>query len=104
MIPSAAPLAQAAADTANLFSQYGPLGIFLVITLGVVKVLFDGQNKTLTLERERAAETLALERARADRLEQELRASNAMILDKVIPVLTAQTQAMSELLERLERR
>lgn len=96
-------LAQAAVDTTSVLAQYGPLGIFLVITLGVVKVLFDGQNKTLTLERERAAETLAIERARADRLEQELRASNATILDKVIPVLTAQTQAMSDLLERLER-
>jgi hypothetical protein len=96
-------LAQAA-ETTSLLAQYGPLGIFLVITLGVVKVLFDGQNKTLTLERERAAETLDLERKRCDRLEQELRASNATILDKVIPVLTAQTQAMGELLERLERR
>jgi hypothetical protein len=91
------------ADTTSLLAQYGPLGIFLVITVAAVKVLFDGQTKTLTLERERAAEALALERARADRLEQELRASNAMILDKVIPVLTAQTQALTELLERLDR-
>jgi hypothetical protein len=104
MPPPAAHLAQAAADATSWFAQYGPIGAFLVITFGVVKVLFDAQTKTLNLERERAAETLDLERKRADRLEQELRASNATILDKVIPVLTAQTQAMGELLERLERR
>lgn len=85
--------AAAAADPTAALVQYGPVGVFLLITLGVVRVLYGREVDAHNRERERA-----------DRLEAELRAQNAAIADKILPVLTAATHAISEILDRRERR
>lgn len=88
-----APVAPAAGfDPAGIFVQYGAIGVFLLITLGVVKVLFN--REVLAHQRERE---------RADRLEAELRAQNLALVDKILPVLSQATNALSEILEQRDR-
>ncbi len=76
-------------DPAGILVQYGAIGVFLLITLGVVRVLFLREVDAHTRERERA-----------DRLEAELRAQNQALVEKILPVLSAATHAMSEILDR----
>ena len=82
----------AAGGALDTLVQYGALGVLVVILLGVVRVLY--QDKARQHEHERA---------RADRLEALVLAQSAAMVDKIIPVLTAATQTMTDLLERIER-
>lgn len=104
MIPiAAAPVivvggvaALAATDpTGGGLLQYGAIGILALLALAAVRVLFRQAN-----------EAAARDRARADRLEEELRKANAAMQDKALTTLAAATQAIQAALEVLgdERR
>lgn len=77
MVSALAQLA-VAADPASELLQYGALGLLAMLAIYAVRVLFTQQ--TAAAERDRA---------RGDRLEEELRASNAAMQEKVLPVLSA---------------
>lgn len=75
------------ADQLSALTQLGVGGIIAALALIAVRVLFA-----------REAKTLDLERARADRLEQELRRLNESIHDRYVPTLTQATAAIAEAL------
>lgn len=77
-------LAQSASSTTDVFIQYGALGVIALLALLAVKVLFA-----------RVTATADLERARADRLEEELRKLNATIQERYVTTLTEATRAIS---------
>lgn len=85
-------LAQAA-DPSTGFLQYGAVGLFVIVLLGFVKVLFQKQ-----------VETFQRERDRADRLEQELRALNVDVREQVMPALTRSTEAVTEAMKQFQAR
>lgn len=80
-------LAQAA-DMSSVFVQYGALGCIALLAIGAVRVLFQREVKALDLER-----------ARADRLEEELRQLNATIRGDYTKTIGDATRVMGELLE-----
>lgn len=80
-------LAQAA-DTSSVFIQYGALGAVALLALGAVRVLFQREVKALDLER-----------ARADRLEDELRKQNSAIQERYMSTLAEANRVMGDLLE-----
>jgi type VI protein secretion system component VasK len=84
--------AGAAGGAIDTLVQYGALGVLVVVLLGVVRVLYADK-----------ARQHEYERARADRLEQLVLTQSQAMVDKIIPVLTAATQTMSEMLDRMER-
>lgn len=75
-------------EAVSVFVQYGALGIIALLALGAVRVLFSRETKSLDLER-----------ARADRLEAELRQLNITIRDRYVETLSAATRAISEALD-----
>lgn len=82
-------LAQAA-DTGGVLLQYGAIGAIALLALLAVRVLFS-----------QITSNAAADRARADRLEEELRRTNADIQDKVLVTLAAAQQAISVALETM---
>ncbi len=79
-----AQTAQTAAGTEAVFIQYGALGVIAGLALIAVRVLFA-----------RVTATADLERARADRLEEELRKLNAAIQELYVTTLSEATRAIS---------
>lgn len=73
--------------------QYGALGVLASLALLAVKVLFG-----------RVAETLDRERARGDRLEEELRKLNQSMQERVVPALEASSRAVQEAAATLRER
>lgn len=86
-------LAQGGGPVAETFIQYGALGVFLLLTLGAIKILFAGQSKTLELER-----------ARADRAEQQVRDLERSVREQTVPALIQSASTMAEVIKALERR
>ena len=81
MLPEAVGSAVAGSD---IWIQYGALGIIASLALLAVRVLFA-----------RVTATADLERARADRLEEELRTLNATIQERYVTTLSEATRAIS---------
>lgn len=77
-------LAQGTAGTSEVFVQYGALGVIALLALVAVRVLFA-----------RVTATADLERARADRLEEELRKLNATIQERYVTTLSEATRAIA---------
>lgn len=77
-------LAQTGASTEAVFVQYGALGVIALLALVAVRILFA-----------RVTATADLERARADRLEEELRKLNATIQERYVTTLSEATRAIS---------
>jgi hypothetical protein len=77
-------LAQAGSGTTEVFVQYGALGVIALLALVAVRVLFA-----------RVTATADLERARADRLEEELRKLNAAVQERYVATLSEATRAIS---------
>lgn len=77
-------LAQGTSGTTEVFVQYGALGVIALLALIAVRVLFA-----------RVTATADLERARADRLEEELRKLNATIQERYVSTLSEATRAIS---------
>ena len=83
-------LAQEVADPTAALVQYGAVGLIALLALGAVRVLFS-----------QITSNAAADRARADRLEEELRRTNSDIQDKVLVTLAAAQQAISVALETM---
>jgi len=71
------------------FAQYGALGAIAIVLIWFAKGAYQDV-------RERAKIAYQDVRERADRLEEENRRLNALILDRVIPALTSATQIAEE--------
>lgn len=80
-------LAQSA-DVTTGFVQYGAIGLIALLALLAVRVLFQRESRTLDLER-----------ARADRLEGELRQLNEYMAREVIPTLIKATAVIGKMLD-----
>lgn len=80
-------LAAGAAAGTDVLVQYGAIGVIAVLALLAVRVLFA-----------RVAAAADLERARADRLEEELRKLNADIQERYLTTLSEATKAISSAL------
>lgn len=76
----------------NELLQYGALGVVAFLCLIAVRVLFA-----------RVTATADLERARADRLEEELRKLNADIQERYLTTLSEATRAISAALAEQRR-
>lgn len=83
-------LAEGLDPTGGSLLQYGAIGILATFAIVVARVLFK-QN----------SENAARDRARADRLEEELRKTNQAIQDKALTTLSAATHAITAALEVL---
>lgn len=84
--------AQAGVAAQNELLQYGALGVVALLCLIAVRVLFA-----------RVTATADLERARADRLEEELRKLNADIQERYLTTLSEATRAISAALAEQHR-
>lgn len=84
--------AQAGVTAQNELLQYGALGVVALLCLIAVRVLFA-----------RVTATADLERARADRLEEELRKLNADIQERYLTTLSEATRAISAALAEQHR-
>lgn len=89
-LPVAWFLAQAGTDPLNSLLQYGALGMLALFALLAVRVLFSQETKAHELDR-----------ARADRLEQELRQLNKDVQELVMPAVTKSTEAITEAIRLL---
>lgn len=85
--------AAVAGDPAGQLVQYGALGLLALLAILAVRVLFTQQTAAA-----------ARDQARADRLEQELRAQTAVVQDKVLPVLSSAIELIREMREQQGRR
>lgn len=79
------------ADPTGSLIQYGALGIFVVVLVGAVRILFAQQTAAYKREQERA-----------DRIELELRALNKDVREDVMPALTRSTEAISEAMQMMQ--
>jgi hypothetical protein len=75
--------------------QYGAIGLMLLITLGVCRILFTRQEKLHEQALSRADKSLDLAIARADRAEEELSKLNALIREQLVAQLTQTATALS---------
>lgn len=80
-------------DSLSNIASYGGLGILAMGAVAAVKVLFG--RETAALDRERA---------RADRLEEEVRLLNRNIHEQYLPTLTKATEAISAALAKSNQR
>ncbi|MFD7157969.1 hypothetical protein ACXJJ3_08670 [Kribbella sp. WER1] len=80
-------------DTTPILAQYGALGVMVVFSGIIIRVLFA-----------RTTEAYERERERADRMEQEVQRLNAVIQEKALPILHEATRAISEALHEQQRR
>lgn len=71
----------------SIFAQYGAVGIIAIIALFAVRYLF-----------KRETEAFDRERARADRLEQDLTKLNELVRDKYLTTLAEATRAIGDAL------
>ena len=77
----------------DVLLQYGALGAMVLAAWAIIRVLF--QRETSAFERERE---------RADRMEAEVGRLNTVIQEKMLPVLSEATKAISEALHEQNRR
>jgi hypothetical protein len=77
----------------DVLLQYGALGVMVVAAGAIIRVLF--QRETAAYEREKD---------RADRMEAEVSRLNAVIQDRMLPILHDATQAISEALHQEQRK
>lgn len=79
----------------DVLLQYGALGVMVIAAGAIIRVLF--QRETAAYEREKD---------RADRMEAEVSRLNAVIQERMLPILHDATQAISEALhqEQQQRR
>jgi len=82
-----------AGASTDVLVQYGALGVLALLAIVAVRVLFQRETKSLDLER-----------ARADRLEQELARLNTAVQERTVPALTEATRVISEALEQMKGR
>lgn len=73
--------------------QYGALGVMVVAAGAIIRVLF--QRETAAYEREKE---------RADRMETEVQRLNAVIQERMLPILHEATKAISEALHDQQQR
>jgi len=86
-----AELAQTAADPiSGSLLQYGALGVFLIVALGALRIVYGQTTAAAKADRERA-----------DRLEEELRATNRAIQDKHLGVIAEVTHVMQQVLDEV---
>lgn len=85
-------LAQGGVSTSEVFIQYGALGVIALLALLAVRVLFA-----------RVTATADLERARADRLEEELRKLNATVQERYVTTLSEATRAIAAALAATQK-
>lgn len=77
----------------DVLAQYGALGVMVIAAGAIIRVLF---------QREIAAHDR--EKQRADRMEAEVSRLNAVIQDKMLPILHEATVAISEALHEEQRK
>jgi hypothetical protein len=77
----------------------GALGILAVFLSIAVRTLFKEQTAARDVERATNADTLKTERARADRLETELRDLNRLIQEKILTQLSEANRILAEAIE-----
>jgi hypothetical protein len=77
----------------DLLAQYGALGAMVIAAGLIIRVLF--QRETQAHEREKQ---------RADRMEAEVQRLNAVIQERMLPILHDATQAISEALHQEQRK
>lgn len=70
---------------AEVLAQYGAIGITLLFAAGAVRILFQREVKAHDLDRQRA-----------DRMEEEIKRLNSLIVEKVIPVMSEATRSISD--------
>jgi hypothetical protein len=80
-------------DATPILAQYGALGVMVIAAGLAVRVLF-----------QRTTEAYERERERADRMEQEVQRLNAVIQEKMLPILHEATRAISDALQEQRRR
>lgn len=80
-------------DTTPILAQYGALGVLVIVAGFAVRVLF-----------QRSTEAYEREKQRADRMEAEVQRLNAIIQDKMLPILHEATKAISDALQEQRRR
>ncbi|GAB3952586.1 hypothetical protein GCM10029976_091070 [Kribbella albertanoniae] len=80
-------------DTTPILAQYGALGVMVIFAGFAVRTLF--QRETQAHEREKE---------RADRMEAEVQRLNAVIQEKMLPILHEATKAISDALQEQRRR
>lgn len=85
-------LAQAA-DGPGILYQYGAIGVVLLGAIYAMRTLFNEKVKAHDLDRQRA-----------DRMEAEVHRLNALIQDKMLPVLGEATKIISEALSVSRRK
>lgn len=78
--------------TSDVLIQYGAIGVIALLALLAVRVLFA-----------RVTATADLERARADRLEEELRKLNATIQERYVTTLAEANRAISAALAATQK-
>lgn len=76
------------ADVTNGFLQYGAIGLVATLALVAVKVMYQAQVRAFDFER-----------ARAERLEDELRKTNEYMAREVIPTLIKATAVIGKMLD-----
>lgn len=76
----------------SVATQYGALGVALLVAIAAVKVLFN-----------REVEAHKREQERADRLETELKSLNEILRTQVVEKLAASNQVLAEVLTVLRR-
>jgi len=77
----------------DVLLQYGALGVMVIAAGAIIRVLF--QRETAAYEREKE---------RADRMEAEVSRLNAVIQERMLPILHDATQAISEALHEEQRK
>ena len=90
-------LAQAVNGQPPSLWEYGAIGAMAVVALGAVRVLWATTSKSLT-------EGIERERARADRLEEELRKLNTVIQERIVVALNDATRAVQEAMTTVRER
>lgn len=76
-----------------ILAEYGALGVVLFVAFLAIRILF--QRETASHQRDSD---------RADRMEAEVKRLNDAIQDKMLPVLHAATEALSDALQEQRRR
>lgn len=80
-------------DTTPVLAQYGALGVMVAVAFVAVRILFNRETEAHKRDAERA-----------DRMEAEVRRLNAVIQDRMLPILHEATRAISDALQTQDRR
>lgn len=83
--------------------QYGAVGVIAALALTAVMALYKRMAVAWDRERQQLLDRLNEERARADRLEEELAKLNSMVQSQTMTALNEATRAVSEAISRMRR-